>query len=85
MNERIRELRARLPEERLAAMSSIMILGLSLIFGLAEGADWTLITKDASSDTDVFVDQESIKRISGSLELGLISAAVWRGASTLQN
>jgi hypothetical protein len=43
---------------------SIMIFASSLIFGVAEGADWTLITKGQSDDIDVFVDQESVKRIS---------------------
>jgi len=43
---------------------SIMIFGSFLIFGVAEGADWALITKGQSNDIDVFVGQESVKRIS---------------------
>lgn len=43
---------------------SIIVLGVFLVSDLSEGAEWILISKGPSSGADVFVDQESIVRIS---------------------
>lgn len=44
-------------------MVSIMISDLSLVSGVPEGTDWTLIMKDLPAEIDVFVDEKSINRI----------------------
>jgi len=44
---------------------TLMIFSLSIISGISEGADWTLITK---GDADVFIDRESIEHISDKVD-----------------
>jgi hypothetical protein len=41
-----------------------MILGLSLSSAVADGADWTPLTKGRSEDVEVFVDRERVEHIS---------------------
>lgn len=52
-------------ESAVKILSVVMTLFcLSLVSGLSEGTVWTLITKDHSGDVDVFIDQESVRRMS---------------------